>query len=154
MKINLTQTYSSKQNELEVKRQQIDQVQRQYQQTKSDLDDITEVVHREREDLMDRIRELTREIRLKHLIIDQFIKNEADIVRLVPKKPEKGEKVEDFSKKSTQLKKGFVSENMAKIQVKQGNFSKAIKIYEELILIKPEKKSYFAEQILKLKNQQ
>ena len=32
-----------------------------------------DVIHREREDLMDRIRELTREIRLKHLIIDQFI---------------------------------------------------------------------------------
>lgn len=32
-----------------------------------------EVIHREREDLMDRIRELTREIRLKHLLIDQFI---------------------------------------------------------------------------------
>lgn len=41
--------------------------------TKNELDDITEIVHREREDLMDRIRELTREIRLKHLIIDQFI---------------------------------------------------------------------------------
>ena len=41
--------------------------------TKGELDDITEVIHREREDLMDRIRELTREIRLKHLIIDQFI---------------------------------------------------------------------------------
>jgi len=32
-----------------------------------------DVIHREREDLMDRIRELTREIRMKHLIIDQFI---------------------------------------------------------------------------------
>ena len=32
-----------------------------------------EIIHREREDLMDRIRELTREIRMKHLIIDQFI---------------------------------------------------------------------------------
>ena len=32
-----------------------------------------EVIHREREDLMDRIRELTREIRMKHLLIDQFI---------------------------------------------------------------------------------
>ncbi len=32
-----------------------------------------EQVHRERENLMDRIRELTREIRLKHLIIDNFI---------------------------------------------------------------------------------
>jgi len=37
------------------------------------MEDLQEVIHREREDLMDRIRELTREIRLKHLIIDQFI---------------------------------------------------------------------------------
>lgn len=34
---------------------------------------MNEVIHREREDLMDRIRELTREIRKQHLIIDQFI---------------------------------------------------------------------------------
>lgn len=32
-----------------------------------------EVIHREREDLMDRIRELTRDIRQKHLLIDSFI---------------------------------------------------------------------------------
>jgi len=38
-----------------------------------ELEDIGDVIHREREDLMDRIRELTNEIRLKHLIIDQFI---------------------------------------------------------------------------------
>ena len=41
--------------------------------SKNDLTDLQDVIHREREDLMDRIRELTREIRLKHLIIDQFI---------------------------------------------------------------------------------
>jgi hypothetical protein len=35
-----------------------------------ELEDIQEVIHREREDLMDRIRELTREIRMKHLLID------------------------------------------------------------------------------------
>jgi len=40
---------------------------------RGELEDMTEVIHREREDLMDRIRELTREIRMKHLIIDQFI---------------------------------------------------------------------------------
>lgn len=40
---------------------------------KDEMEDLQEVIHREREDLMDRIRELTREIRLKHLIIDQFI---------------------------------------------------------------------------------
>lgn len=44
-----------------------------YSQVKSELDDMQEIIHREREDLMDRIRELTREIRMKHLIIDQFI---------------------------------------------------------------------------------
>src|SRR3569833_1631658 len=41
--------------------------------SKNELNDLSEVIHREREDLMDRIRELTREIRLKHIIIDQFI---------------------------------------------------------------------------------
>lgn len=73
IKVNLRQNFSSKQDELEQKNQQIDQVWRKYQSTKGDLDDIAEVIHREREDLMDRIRELTREIRLKHLIIDQFV---------------------------------------------------------------------------------
>ena len=41
--------------------------------TRTELEDIKDVINREREDLMDRIRDLTREIRLKHLIIDQFI---------------------------------------------------------------------------------
>jgi len=40
---------------------------------KGDLDDVAEAIHRERDEIMDRIRELTREIRLKHLIIDQFV---------------------------------------------------------------------------------
>ena len=42
-------------------------------QVKGELEDMQDIIHREREDLMERIRELTREIRLKHLIIDQFI---------------------------------------------------------------------------------
>jgi len=41
--------------------------------TKNELSDMQDVIHREREDLMDRIRELTREIRLKHLILDSCI---------------------------------------------------------------------------------
>lgn len=36
-------------------------------------EELNEMFHGQREDLMDRIRELTREIRKKHLIIDQFI---------------------------------------------------------------------------------
>ena len=73
MKMQLKQNFSSQQEELEEIDQETQRVQTRYRMTKNELDDITEIIHREREDLMDRIRELTREIRLKHLIIDQFI---------------------------------------------------------------------------------
>jgi hypothetical protein len=44
-----------------------------------------------------------------------------------------------------------VSETLAKIFEIQGNIPKAIYVYEQLGLIIPEKKSYFASQIRKLK---
>jgi hypothetical protein len=43
-----------------------------------------------------------------------------------------------------------VSETLAKIFVIQGNYPKAVQIYEQLILTFPEKKTYFAGQIRKL----
>ena len=73
MKLKLRENFSSQQEQLEETDNEIQRVQTRYRMTKNELDDITEIIHREREDLMDRIRELTREIRLKHLIIDQFI---------------------------------------------------------------------------------
>ena len=56
-----------------MKNSEIDKIWKKYQMTKSELGDIQEIIHRDREDLMGRIRELTRDIRLKHLLIDQFI---------------------------------------------------------------------------------
>ena len=73
MKINLKQNYESKEEEIENIEQELQRVQTRTSMVTNELDDIKEIIHREREDLMDRIRELTREIRLKHLIIDQFI---------------------------------------------------------------------------------
>lgn len=73
MKLQLRENFSSQQEELEEIDNESQRVETRFRMTQNELDDITEIVHREREDLMDRIRELTREIRLKHLIIDQFI---------------------------------------------------------------------------------
>jgi len=45
----------------------------------------------------------------------------------------------------------FVSETLAEIHVKQGNYPKAIKIYDKLILNYPEKKVFFASRIRYIK---
>ena len=73
MKINLKQNYHSKEEEIGEIEHELQRVSTRTAMVTNELDDIKEIIHREREDLMDRIRELTREIRLKHLIIDQFI---------------------------------------------------------------------------------
>ena len=46
----------------------------------------------------------------------------------------------------------FVSETLAEIHVKQGNYPKAIKIYDKLILNYPEKKVFFASRIRYIKD--
>ncbi|MEZ4902911.1 MAG: hypothetical protein R2822_14735 [Spirosomataceae bacterium] len=82
-------------------------------------------------------------------IIDSFIENEArmrpiranlnDLTNVEP---------EDLAKKrNLDFKENIVSEGMAKIMVRQGKIERAIEIYQQLMLKKPEKKAYFAEKI-------
>jgi hypothetical protein len=82
-------------------------------------------------------------------IIDSFIENEArmgpiranlnDMANIEP---------EDLAKKrNMNFSEGIVSEGMAKIMARQGKIERAIEIYEQLMLKKPEKKAYFAEKI-------
>jgi hypothetical protein len=55
------------------------------------------------------------------------------------------------AKESLQVKNIPVSETLAKVFESQGNYSMAISTYEQLILIFPEKKIFFADQIKKIK---
>ena len=56
------------------------------------------------------------------------------------------------AKESLELENLPVSETLAKVFESQGNYAMAKKTYEQLILIFPEKKSFFANRIQKLKN--
>ena len=81
-------------------------------------------------------------------LIDKFIhcKSEDRTVRDKSKVS-----LEDISKPFIEREGGFVTETLARIYISQGYYSKAIDIYEKLSLKFPEKSSYFASQIEKVK---
>ncbi len=86
---------------------------------------------------------------INHLL-DKFLEEEPKISR--PKK--------DFynpvknAKESLEESDVLVSETLAKIYHLQKNYSKAIKAYEQLSLLNPKKKSFFANQIKKIKKEE
>jgi len=71
--------------------------------------------------------------------------------RIEPVREKSGYPVEDISKPFVEEEGGFITETLAKIYITQGYYSRAIDIYEKLSLKYPEKSSYFATQIEKVK---
>jgi len=85
---------------------------------------------------------------LQSELIDKFI---IDNPRIEPNKEKTNLSDIDISKPYVEETGGFITETLAKIYTNQGYYSKAIDIYEKLSLKFPEKSSYFASQIEKVK---
>jgi tetratricopeptide (TPR) repeat protein len=81
-------------------------------------------------------------------LIEKFIREEPKIVP----KPTFFDPV-DVAKHSLLDNESVVSETLAEIYYKQGNLTKAIKIYKKLSLVNPQKSSYFAAQIEKIQKE-
>jgi len=96
---------------------------------------------------------LQSERQLQMEIIDSYIENETKLGPLRVNPNDVSEQEDLIKKRGGELPNtGVISEGMAKILVRQGKTKKAIEMYEQLILKKPEKSVYFAEKIKELKN--
>ena len=68
--------YASVTEELEDKKKKLQKVYQKFQQAKSELQDQTNEISREREVYMEQIRDLSRQLKLKNLVIENFIPGE------------------------------------------------------------------------------
>ncbi|NPD85806.1 hypothetical protein HNS38_13615 [Lentimicrobium sp. L6] len=85
---------------------------------------------------------------LKAQLIDRFIEAQPSITR--PNKKDFHDPYKDAVDSTIDEDDFFVTETLAQIHKQQGNITKALEIYQKLILKNPEKSTYFAAQIQEL----
>ena len=101
----------------------------------------------EKSDLSDKLDLNLKKSRQSDLI-DKFILANP---RIEPRKEKSGLGAEDIFTPFIEEERSFVTETLARIYISQGYYSRAIDIFEKLSLKFPEKSSYFASQIEKVK---
>ena len=82
-------------------------------------------------------------------LINNFLKRQPRLTRPGMLPPAPGGQA-DLSVRSTRAEPDLVSENLARIFIRQGKTARAIEIYEKLMVKQPEKMAYFAAQIQSL----
>jgi kinesin family protein 3/17 len=81
--IMMEKKYSSQQDEIEDKKKKLQKLYQKFQAAKSEIQDQQDEFNRERESYQEQIRELSRQLKLKNLIIDHFIpQDEANKIEL------------------------------------------------------------------------
>ena len=82
-------------------------------------------------------------------LINNFLRRQPRLTRPAMLPPAPGIQA-DLSTRSTRVEPELVSEGLARILVRQGKMTRAIEIYEKLMVKQPEKMAYFAAQIQQL----
>ncbi len=89
---------------------------------------------------------------LKEREIDNFLRHISSLKNFRPEGEDENGKPDPGAMASVEENDEIVSETLAKLHVRQGNYSEAVRIYEKLSLLFPEKNMYFADQIEKISN--
>ena len=115
-----------------------------------DLDEDSSIISQDEEKSPEilELSEKTSKKLVQSELIDKFIITNP---RIDPQKDKALVTNDDISRPFVEESGGLVTETLAKIYVSQGYYSKALEIYEKLSLKFPEKSSYFAFQIEKVK---
>ena len=82
-------------------------------------------------------------------LINNFLRRQPRLTRPAMLPPAASHQA-DLSVRSTRAEPDLVSENLARIFVRQGKTARAVEIYEKLIVKQPEKMAYFTAQIQQL----
>lgn len=80
-------------------------------------------------------------------LIDTFLEKEGGKITLTGESTYTPHTEVELENDKDELEEGYFTETLAKIYIKQGNYSKALEIIQRLNLIFPKKSAYFADQM-------